>query len=212
MSFNIVSGGVVRHLTYCTYPGQVSVNKRDWQCVSISGGSDISSTPVLTALDLMVGTDLISLMSEDAAYYGSQLYYQTPVGAAPRPDTTRAITAGGGTAAHVLPLQVSGLISLYSAVLGKSGQGRIYVPFPATTDHDLDGVPTGDYLTRLSAFGAHLIAPKTVISGGITAVFNPVLYIPGGVPPKQLIRHQVRAAWATQRRRGNFGRLNANPF
>lgn len=212
MAFNIVVGGVVRHIAYCTIPGQVSVMKRDWQCTSISGGSTIDSAGVISDLDTMMSARLIDLMSEDATYYGSQLYYQTPVGLPPRPDYTRANTGIGIDNSPLLPTQTCGLVSLYSDVLGKTGQGRVYCPFPAIIEQDTNGTPKAAYITTLNNLGAALTTTRAIVSGGVTAQFTPVLYIPGGLPPKPLIKYVSRDAWATQRRRGSFGRLNNNPF
>lgn len=212
MSFNVVSGGVVRHISYCTMPGQVSTNKRDWQCVSLSGGSSISSFAVLDKFEDTLAGTYADLMTASASYYGGQLYYQTPVGPRPRPESSTEYATIGANVFDPLPTQTCGLVSLYSGTLGKTGQGRIYTPFPAVNMNDANGTPTPLTITSLQALGTKLITPITVVDGGVTGVFNPVLYIPGGAPPLQLIRFLARDAWATQRRRGSFGRLNANPF
>lgn len=212
MAFNIVSGGVVRHIMYCTIPGQVSVTKRDYQCLGVSGGTGISSEDVLAFLDSAFNNLLKNCMSFMATYYGSQLYYQTPVGARPRPSSTTANTGIGSDVGELLPTQTCGLISLYTDTLGKTGQGRMYVPFPAQDSIDASGGPNALYLVDLEDLGAELISNKVVIAGAVTGTFAPVLYIPGGVPPKPIIKYIRRDAFATQRKRGAFGRLNANPF
>lgn len=212
MSFQVVIGGVVRHVVYCTYPGQVATNKRDYQLVSITGGSQIVSTDILTQLDNNLALAYKNCMTSDATYYGSQLYYQTPVGPKPRPESTTGNQGPGNDAGEALPLQTSGLISLYTDTLGKSGQGRVYVPFPSVDSQGTDSTPDNLYLVDLNALRAVLVQPFNVISGGATGTFVPVLYVPGGVPPKQIINGIARDGWATQRRRGNFGRTNSAPF
>lgn len=212
MAFTIVVGGVVRHVAYCAIAGQVSVTKRDWQCTSMSGGSSMASADIIDALSLMVAPLYSDAMSQNAQYYGSQLYYQTPVGAKPRPDSTRAGTTDGVELVGLLPTQTCGLVSLYTDTLGKTGQGRMYVPFPAQNQMDDNGTPVALYLTVLGNLGLAHTTNKTIISGGVTGVFTPVLYVPGGVPPKPIIKYIVRDAWATQRRRGSFGRTNSMPF
>lgn len=212
MAFNIVIGGVVRHVMYCTYPGQVSTNKRDYQLTSLSGGSFIASGPVIAKLDTDVSARFKACMTADAAYYGSQLYYQTPVGPKPRPDNWTLNTGAGYDVGEALPLQTSGLISLYSDTLGKAGQGRLYVPFPSIDSQGTDSTPDNLYLVDLNNFGTTLSTNNVVIAGGVTATFTPVLYIPGGSAPLPIVRYVARDGWATQRRRGNFGRPNSNPF
>lgn len=212
MAFNIVVGGVVRHVMYCTIPGQISVTKRDWQCTSIAGGANVPAQAVVDDFDTAAGTAFGDAMSNDAQYYGSQLYYQTPVGPPPRPVTSIAGATAGVDISPLLPTQTCGLVSLYSDFLGKAGQGRVYVPFPAISSQDTNGTPTPLYNTVVQNIGTFLTTPRVVVSGGISATFVPSLYIPGGSPPKPLISFQVRDAWATQRRRGSFGRLNRVPF
>lgn len=212
MAFNIVSGGVVRFVAYYTYPGQVATNKRDYQCILLTGGLVIGSDDVLAQLDSDWATQIKPLMTSDADYYGSQLYYQTPVGAPPRPSSTKASAGPGSDAGEALPLQTAGLVSLYTDTLGKTGQGRIYTPFPSIDSQGTDSTPDALFLADLANFRDYLIAPLVVTAGGVTATFVPVLYLPGGVPPKQIVSGIARDAWATQRRRGNFGRVNSNPF
>lgn len=212
MPFSVVVGGVVRHVAFCTAPGQVSSNKRDWQCINITGGTTISSTAVLTNLDDMMSTGLKDLMSQDTRYYGSLLYYQTPTPPAPRPDSTIANQGFGTQDPGIAPTQCSGLISLYSAELGKPGQGRLYAPFPPAVDLEADGTPSAAYLANLTNLKNQLIAPRNIIDGAITGTFVPVLYVPGGSPPKRILTGIVRTSWATQRRRGFFGKANSNPF
>jgi len=212
MAFNVVVGGVVRHVIYCTVPGQVSVTKRDWQCTSITGGSVIGSEDALLVMDGAFATPMKNCMTNSATYYGSQLYYQTPVGPRPRPSSTIVNQGIGNDAGDPLPTQTCGLISIYTDTLGKSGQGRVYVPFPAQDSIDSNGSPDALYLGDLDDLGLALTTPLAVPSGAISAVFVPVMYVPGGAPPKPIIKYLVRDAFATQRRRGAFGRLNANPF
>lgn len=212
MAFSVVVGGVVRHVSYCTIPGQVSTTKRDWQCINITGGSSLASADVLVDLDTAMSSLFIDAISNQATYYGSQLYYQTPVGPAPRPDATTGNQNIGINVSPLLPTQVCGLVSLYSNDLGKSGQGRVYVPFPYQGAQDVNGSPDAGYMAGLANFAVILTTPRGIASGGAVGTFVPVLYVPGGPPPKRLISGIPRDAWATQRRRGDYGRLNANPF
>lgn len=212
MPFTAVVGGVIRHVMYCTIPGQTAVLKRDWQITSITGGSTIDSASLLNDLDLGVAGLLADQMPLVATYYGSQLYYQTPVGARPRPESTTGNQSPGINANPLLPTQVSGLISLYTDTLGKTGQGRVYVPFPWAGANDTNATPTSAYMTGLNTLGTFFATNRTVAGVGVSANIMPVLYIPGGAPPKPIIRAIARDAWATQRRRGAFGRTNGNPF
>jgi len=212
MPFNITVGGVVRFRTYYTYPGQVATNSREWQCTNITGASTFPSPTVLLRLDNDFSAVVKNCMTADATYYGSQLYFLTPPASPPRPDNNTVNQGPGSDLGEALPLQTSGLISLYSETLGKAGQGRIYIPFPSIDSQGTDSTPDGLYMIDLDNVATDLTTPKVIVSGIVTSTWVPVLYVPGGPPPKTITKYIARDGWATQRRRGNFGRPNPNPF
>jgi hypothetical protein len=211
MAFSVVIGGVVKVVAYCKVPGQVSATAREWQLTNITGGTSISSTDIAPYFDDFFLSNLVPMLGDGADYYGCQVYYLTPTPPLPRPEPIVDTVPGTG-GVGILPTQTSGLISLYSNDLGRSGQGRVYVPFPAPGDANDDGTPTAGYMTKLNALKNALTTNQTVPSGGAVGTFSPVLYVPGGPPPKLITYGIARDAWATQRRRGAYGRVNANPF
>lgn len=211
-AFDITSGDVVRHVTYCTAGGQVSTNSRDYQLVQVTGGTVISSGDFLITRDGLFSAAYSAALSSEADYYGSQLYKRTPVGPAPRPDQINVNPAPGTFGAGLLPTQTCGLISLYTAIMGKTGQGRFYMPFPSTVANTAPGGLSGGYLTALNDFIPLLTDNITITSAGATGLFRPCLYVPGGAPPKFIYSGTPRTAWATQRKRGAFGKTNSLPF
>jgi len=210
--FDCVSGDVVRSVFVVTYGGQTATMSRDWQLSSVVGAPTIKSTAILEALVTDIPEVMKLMMCNDAHYYGTMLYKRTPVGPAPRPDHT-TIGSGPGTAGiNALPTQACGLISLYTATLGKTGQGRIYLPFPSTASSDVTGTPTGTYINNLVLMGDSLIRQYTAVDGVTTTTFRGCLYIPGGTPPRYFNAYTIHDAWATQRKRGAFGKVNKPPF
>jgi len=212
MAYSIPIGGIVRHTVYTTIPGQAATNTRKWQLFNLSTGTDFLSTPVLNFLDTSWSTFLTPNMSSDALYYGSMMYLMNPIGPPPRPETTVVNQMAGSAGAGLLPGQTSGLISLYTSTLGKIGQGRVYVPFPCPDDNAADGTPTAGYVTRLADLSVFLSEDFTLTVGAQTATFKPCLYRGGTDAPRFIINATNNDAWATQRRRGSYGRLNKAPF
>jgi len=210
--FLIPIGGIVKVITYCTIPGQVSTNSHKWQLVSLSSGATFPSSPFILAMDSSLAGLYTGLISSNSEYYGSQLYLLNPIGLPPRPDHVNVNNNPGTGGAGLLPSQTSGLVSLYSSTLGKIGQGRTYIPFPPPGLNNADGTPEATYVTDLNALGAFLFANNIVIDGGVTATFRPCLYRGGTDTPRFLESAVAHDAWATQRRRGAFGRLNKVPF
>jgi hypothetical protein len=212
MAYSIPIGGIVRHVVYCTIAGQASTNTRKWQLVNLSSGSVFPSPDTLDALDTGYAANVLPLLSSNSTYYGSQLYLMNPLALPPRPEHTTANQGAGTAGAGLLPGQTSGLVSLYTPTLGKIGQGRTYVPFPCPDDNAADGTPTAGYVTRLAGLAAYLKTDRIIVAGGQTATFKPCLYRGGADVPRFFDNAVNHDAWATQRRRGAFGRLNKAPF
>jgi len=211
-SYSIPIGGIVKCITYCKIPGQVSTNTHKWQLTNLSSGTSFSSNNLVLTYDAAMQALYLPLMSAEASYYGTQIYLLNPIGLPPRPDSNNANQDTGAGAGGLLPSQTSGLISLRSSTLGKQGQGRTYVPFPYADGNESDGSPTAAYIDKLVDLGVFLRSNFLVIDGAVTATFRPCLYRGGTDTPKFIEQSTAHDAWATQRRRGAFGRLNANPF
>ena len=205
-------GSVVRMVTYCTVPGQVSTCTRQFQLFELSGATQFLSTDFLIPYDTAMVDLMVGLLANSAGYYGTQMYLDNPQAAPPRPDSTSAFQMPGTGGVGLAPTQTSGLISFYTNVLGKMGQGRMYVPFPSAEHISVDGTPTVGYQDSLDDLGTYLSSDKVIVNAGVTARFAPVMYS-GGIATAMLITgHKSHNAWATQRKRGSFGRTNSTPF
>lgn len=120
--------------------------------------------------------------------------------------------------------QVSGLITVQSTRGGKGGKGRRYIPFPDAEANEIggSGTPTNAYLNCLTQIVGAALSTITLGIGDSSITLKPLHQtyvkpeppVPGyydyyDVLPARTIYHD---AWATQRRRGSFGRLNPDPF
>lgn len=135
-----------------------------------------------------------------------------PVPYSPTVSSLQVPTAGvvsGGS----LDQQASGLVTKLSMFAGRKGRGRMYVPFPAALNNTTAGQPSTAYLSNLTLLGTALATPFTITVAGGSATLQWVMLKPplpgstvwGVVTVADFI---VRPAWATQRRRSDFGRLN----
>lgn len=122
--------------------------------------------------------------------------------------------AGAGTAGAIgLPRQSAGLTSWRTDLAGSRGRGRSFWPFPAAAMNEGDGNPTTTYISALDATAVSLIALDELDSDshGTANVdfvlwskkYNTMTPITSAIHPDK---------WATQKRRGSFGRPNTNPF
>jgi len=205
---SLATGDVVRVKIACTCRNQLALNVLHYQC-TLSSGS-VTTADCATRIDQVVEPQMKPLLSVNAQYYGVNVQLIDPVAAAA---DTEAGNAGAGTATgDVLPLQVCGIITKRSALLGRKHRGRMYIPFPSEADNDSNGVPSSTYFTNLAVLAAVVLAPITVSPGGGTLTLFPCIYHKGQVPLTDiLIGWTRRQRWATQRRRGDFGRPNSLP-
>lgn len=193
---------------------QTAVLRRYWFVFSRVGSLAVTFGDIAAALDTLWAADYKQLVYNSATYNGTRVRRFFPV--APQMAQWEVVTAnaGVGTAGAVaLPTQTCGLISLSGDLIGKSAEGRQYVPFPSASDNVTTGTPSSTYLTLLSALGQDLSQPVVVtgVSGGSVTIVPGLFSLALG-RFTQINAHLQRAAWATQKRRGAFGRVNRPPF
>jgi len=126
--------------------------------------------------------------------------------------------AGVGTGGALpLPRQSSGIISWGSARAGRRFRGRMYIPFPSTTADTGDGIPTSAYQVALQTLADAWRQSVFFGSVGSAIQAEPFLkHSPGKTPIPATVTHittgDANLKWATQRRRGSYGRINSSPI
>lgn len=113
--------------------------------------------------------------------------------------------------------QVSGIYSVETAFSGRGYRGRQYIPFPASV-FSTAGPPSymsAAYRTLLSALALGTSGGTFIDVGASTYNLIWCLYhsspeaVAGTYTP--ITTYKVGQNWATQRRRGDFGKLNNVP-
>lgn len=205
--FDILQARLVAHNNE-----QVSYNILHYQ-VSAIVAPEPTMQEKATAAEALWGPLLKAVMGNNADWRGLGLKTINPL-----PGTQEFVStanAGNGAiASELLPRQCCGLISKNTGLPGRRYRGRMYVPFPTENTNDAQGHPTGAYLILLSGLATQLATPIVVAGGGGgSCVLTPILLHKTGVPGYSLIIGALeRPAWATQRRRGSYGRPNVLPF
>jgi hypothetical protein len=212
----------LRIYCYDVPPTQLSVNTLYFRVTDVTGVGTMSEQSMTEALDALWATRYKPCLSNGSEYYGlSAQRYNIPL---PRPVMmTSHLNTGAGTAGgNTLPNQVTGLISLKTALAGKNYRGRIYTPFLPAIAADANGLMTAAFAAILVANIAQFIpAVEIVTSGGntISGGYSLKSRIQISLPPlpktnvwTPIDRASVPQRFATQRRRGQYGRINALPF
>ncbi len=190
---------------------QSSTTRRAWKVASITGAGIVQFLDVATALDTLWGPDFIALLTNAATYNGTRVRRLDPVNV-DQWETMNAGAGAGTAGATALPSQTCGLLKVSGNTIGKHGQGRIYLPFPASADDTGAGLPTAGYLTRADTLGLDVVSPLSVVVGGTTALLLPGLWNTLARAFTSINKFLSEGAWATQMRRGAFGRFNRPPF
>ena len=86
------------------------------------------------------------------------------------------------------------------------------MPFPSPAANETNGTPTAGYISLLANYAAGMRSNFNIIDGPVTATYNMCLYAGGVATPLFVTSSRQRDAWATQRRRGDFGKVNGLPF
>lgn len=131
-------------------------------------------------------------------------------------EISKGVVVGG-----VTPKQVAAIISIYSALSGPKNRGRIYMPFvPATFVDTAGALNNAGFLAYGLALSNLIPIAVTVDGQGGTISLSLVIRhghgpIANPVPPGTFtIANEtfVQNKLGTQRRRGDYGRINAPGF
>lgn len=184
---------------------QLGLNVRHYQLMS-SSGTGPTLGDLATALETAIGAQYKAVLNLLATHQGIYVRRVAPLPiSAPCWDVSLA-GVGLGTG-DLAPKQTCGLISWFTARGGRSGRGRTYIPFPGEVNSDANGRPLQAYIDGMSNIAAVWFSLRT-IAGPNGGTFWPVLFHKSTLSCTPLTALKVRDKWATQRRRGDFGREN----
>jgi hypothetical protein len=209
-----VLGNIITMRVWTTQAEQAAVNTFHYLVVAV-GGTGANLQTIADAFDTAISADWRSLVPSECEYKGAQAYVdQVPL---PNFAIGNAHAGGGGAAGVTQARQACGIITWITAFAGRAFRGRSYMPFPPTTDDQSGGIPTNLYLAALSTMAGDLLAFGTAGTGGNTTTMQMVLLHKknkAGVtpPPSAITLGFPRPRFATQKRRGSYGRANSSPI
>lgn len=202
---------IYRVRVICTKDDQIGVNVLHYRVVS-NALPEPTKQEVANFLDAAFAPVYKPLLTSSAFYrgLGVQKIFPLPV----EVESFSVANLGAGTVAgDELPKQVSGLLSYRTSFAGAGFRGRSYIPFAGESDNAAPGQPTGGYITRMVALGSVINSALLIIGGGGGSVtLQLVVFRRGDNTSTLVVAGLVRPFWATQRRRGDFGRPNTPPF
>lgn len=195
---------------YCQLGDQIGINVLFYN-TSAKAGTGATDLQIVQSIDSALFAAYKAVLAGAATYRGVIAQKILPLPASLAVSTTANSGVGSATG-DPLPRQVCGVITKKTALAGKRYRGRMYIPFPAEGDNDVDGTPTGGYITRSAALAAALLTNVIPGGGGNTNTLMPVVYSKKGGFNTIITSFLGRAKWGTQRRRGSFGQTNTLPL
>jgi hypothetical protein len=194
----------------CVYDNQISVNVRHYRCTA-KAGTGVTDQTLATQLDATFQAAYKALLSSSARYRGVGVRKVEPLPLGLEVYST--VNDGIGTQALGMnPTQTCGVMTLRSALGGRSRRGRVYIPFSSFADTGADGRPAAGYQVRMGTLAALFFFVQALGTGGNTNTFTPVIWSKKFNYSNQIITATSVKKWGTQRRRGDYGRTNVTPF
>lgn len=205
----ITTNSIWRARVACYLPNQASINVLHY-IATASAGAGGTDTTFAAGLDSLLAPLMKAVLNEAAFYRGVSVQRIFPA-----PTTIPAIVTvndgAGEVTGDLLPAQVCGVITKQTPYAGPQFRGRMYCPFPGEADNT-GNAPTAGYGARLDDIALALLDVIVAGAGGDTSDMTPCLYHRGDGSITLLTATRTNLLWGTQRRRGNYGRLNNPPF
>lgn len=212
MSFSLAVNDHFEFRIYCYHvlAKQLSVNAFKFRVFDMTGGETVDAGDLASAMSDVIAEPYKTILDSGANYLGVSIQ-DFPL----RTFTPAYSKTGQGAGLIVgadLPTQTCGLITWKTLLSGGKGRGRTYLAFPSSEDNTSTGGPDAGYVTAANALGALMLPPWVVIVGALSVtVVMQITNKDGSNGYKNVISRNASNKWATQRRRGSYGRLNEIP-
>ncbi len=210
MAFPVAIGDIAQvRVIYKGAAGEEAINTYHY-IVTTVGATPATDHDIAQAFDGANASAIIPALPTDCKYDGVEVSLITYI---PAFVTQRAgALAGPGTWASIaMGQQVSGIISWFTRLAGPKFRGRLFFPFPGVSAI-LAGIPTTAYLSALNAVAVAFFGFTTVSVSGRTCGLLPVLWHRRTRTFDYIANANLPDKFATQKRRGNYGKNTMPPF
>jgi hypothetical protein len=204
--------------TVCSNADQIAINVLHYRVTAVAGpGPGVTCADIAANLSNLVNAGYQVVMPASCAYRGTGVKNITPFATQ---EFVSTASAGPGVAGGTeIPQQVSYLVNFKSIFSGRGFRGRIYPGFVSSVHVNTSGNMNALGLTAIQLLASVIPISRVITVGGDSTTIQLVILrrVAGGVPLPPLSSVDVqtanaRGAFATQRRRGDFGRTNQAPL
>jgi hypothetical protein len=213
---NALLGNVYKYRVFCYSGDQTGLNTKYFQ-VSAVTGTPQSELLLAQALDSVMAPLYKPALFNGAQYIGSDIQNITSPPPYPVQLGTNANTGIGTGGGVPMASQVSGIYTTRTGLTGRAYRGRSYVPFPPAAASTIGPPPLmgAGYIATLTAIADEMTGTTMLNVGGTFYYLAWMIRHKGPTPPAGTLTPTtvsvVGSSWATQRRRGDYGRTNPVP-
>lgn len=210
MATTLALGDIIRVRVACYTSNQQGINVAHFRVSNVTGTSQ-TDFQVANAFDTTLAPRYKAAINVSARYRGVSVQRIRPL----PPTFPQIITASDGVgtvAGDLLSTQVSGIASSQTNFAGAAFRGRVYIPFASEASNDAVGIPTAAYVLLIADIAEELFTPVTIAVGANGLTLVPVVYHRAAGTATDITNYIARQKWATQRRRGSYGKTNPTPF
>ena len=211
MAYIDTVGDIIRVTVAASYPNK-QVQECNWHCHCIASGGGDSRSAVAAQVNSLAAVHIYPTLMSTVKYLGCRVALVLS-GTPYSPVIVDKDDPGTSTGNIQLPTQVRGVLKFRTALSGRAYRGRIYTFTPTSTWQDADGHP-------LDTYGVHWATILDQFRAGLSvggSIWQLVIYHRLVVPkpfiqPTPVTQVINQTVWGTQRRSGDFGRPNLNPW
>jgi len=211
-------GDILEVRTVCSNADQIAINVMHYRVTFLTGAAPgCLLSEIATDLSNHFNAGYQLVMPATAAYRGTGVKNLMP------PATQEAVSiasAGPGVVGGTeIPQQVSYLVNLKSENSGRGYRGRFYPGFVTSLHVNTSGNMNAAGITAIQLLATNTPIVRTITVGGNSTTIQMVILrrqekkLPLPFPTYvDVVSVNARLAFATQRRRGDFGRTNQAPL
>jgi hypothetical protein len=193
----------------CTQDGQTAFTVTHHLVQSLI--AQVTDEELATFFATAAGPLFKAYLPTTATWYGAKVRRVTPLPPS-FPASSRAATGIGSVASDPLPKQVALVVTKQTGLGGRRYRGRMYLPFWHEGYNSAGNRPEAAAITAGDNIATLFLTLQTVVGAGGSANLLPVLYHRATRTYDIITSHRTNGIWGTQRRRGDYGRLNSPGF
>jgi len=222
-TISVPVNSIVKARVFTSCQQQLGVNVLYYRLVAIESAPDGDLQELCAAFSAWVASAYKAVMTQEADFRGCGLQNLGDglVGTWPSIEVYSDSGKGVGTVTGTaLPKQTCGIITKRTVIAKRLGRGRMYVPFPGEADNLDHGIPSTSYVDRLTTLASKVLANFSISTAGeglntlqplLRGDLTPANTTDGTWMWNPIVDYTPRPRWATQRRRGDYGRQNEFP-